>query len=267
MEKRKVVARSKRARRVSAKKNGKTSIIGRLFLLNKYQFATLLLVFFIAGNMTLQIIQKPTEILSFFLGHQTKNPKQTWESYSDILYRQATTTIPATYLAALAQAESGGDPYSSPPWKLDLKKSWKQIFAPASSSVGLYQFTSGTFKAAKKYCIHNNKLARSTVWSDINGCWFNSLYFRFSASDSIELASAYLTNYVQRLLGKKRTSLRNRKRLASIIHLCGVRIGKKFVRNNFKLKRIRKCGTHSVSRYVRRIENLERKFKILARNS
>ncbi len=55
------------------------------------------------------------------------------------------------FLCAMAQVESSGNPFASPKWKWQRTTDIKKIYAPASSAVGLLQYTNGTFKEAKQF--------------------------------------------------------------------------------------------------------------------
>jgi len=226
----------------------------------------LLTVFMVSGalisfNFVFQLITKPTEVISFLGFSSSKKPKQTWSTYKSLFQSHSTRVISSSFLAALAQVESSGNPLASPGWKFSLKRKWSRIFSPESTSVGLFQFTEGTYQQAKSYCIHNGKSIKSGPWYKWKSCWFNSLYTRLWPSHSIEMASSYLDYQIKKQLRGRNVSLVNKRRLAAIIHLCGPQKGKKFVRNGFRLKSIPKCGTHSVYRYIHNIENYEKRFR------
>ena len=68
----------------------------------------------------------------------------------------------------------------------------REIYRPASSAVGMYQITDGTFREAKRYCIRDHVA--------VEDCWFNSLYMRVIPSHAVELTSAYLDRRVAAVL-------------------------------------------------------------------
>lgn len=222
-------------------------------------------VFLFCANFTFQVFQKPTEALAFLIGRTHKSPAQTWRSYEYDFRKNSTKDLSPTFLAALAQIESGGDPLASPPWAWNWSRPVKKWFAPASSSVGLYQFTTGTFKQAQRFCIQDNKVVKSTVWFQPTGCWFNRFYLRFSAADSIEMASAYLTHSLSKFKSARALSLKRKERLAAIIHLCGFGVAKRFARRLGNIGSHHRCGTHSIRHYLRRLERAKAQFERLAR--
>ncbi len=212
-------------------------------------------------NFVFQIYKNPAALMGIHSWGQSKTLTQTWRTYKSEFQENATEIITPKYLAALAQVESSGNPLVTQKWKINWNRGFKGLYAPASSSAGLFQFTTPTFEWAKQFCVHDGKVYKEGPWHEFQSCWFNNLQTRFFPSSAIEVASGYLDTSVRKLIRNKRVSLKNKKRLASIVHLCGLKKGKRFVRNGFHLQSMRHCGSHSVYRYVRNVEKNERKLR------
>jgi hypothetical protein len=100
----------------------------------------------------------------------------------------------------------------------------------------MYQITSGTFQAAKRYCIHDHVVAEDGPWHDMRSCWFNELYTRVLPSHAIELTAALLDRQVAQAIGSRSGVTPQRKQdLAAIIHLCGASAGQAYVSRGFRL--------------------------------
>jgi hypothetical protein len=164
------------------------------------------------------------------------------------------------FLAALAQTESAGNPVAQPYWRWDLSSNPFEIYAPASSSSGLFQITQGTFEEGKKFCIHNGRVAMDGPWHKLNSCWFNFLYSRLSPTDSIEITSARLHYLTEKIAGSNQ-DLEKKQELATVIHLCGMKKAQQYFRLGFK--KLGSCGDHSVSAYLSKIKKLTKKFALL----
>ena len=54
-------------------------------------------------------------------------------------------------------------------------QSWNpfELYRPASSAVGMFQITDGTFAEARRYCIHDHVVVEDGPWHDPRSCWFN----------------------------------------------------------------------------------------------
>ena len=73
-------------------------------------------LFLLGINWTYQAFNKPAEIL-FPLDHSlNKNPAETWKQYGSLFREHATMVITPELLAALAQAEGGGNPAARTYW-------------------------------------------------------------------------------------------------------------------------------------------------------
>src|SRR4051812_47233969 len=102
--------------------------------------------------------------------------------------------------AALAQVESSGNPVARTYWRWQLTAQPLSVYRPASSAVGMYQITDGTFAEARRYCIHNHVVVEDGRWNDLRSCWFNALYTRVVPGDAVEMTAALLDRTVARTL-------------------------------------------------------------------
>src|SRR5216117_3934958 len=154
--------------------------------------AIVLLALWSVANWTYQVIRKPTELFFPVSGRLFKTPPETWRSYEALFRAHSTAIMAPELLAALAQVEGAGNPVARTYWRWRL--SWNPFtwYQPASSSVGMYQITDGTFREAKNYCIHDHQVVERTSWHDWHGCWFNAFYTRVIPSHAIEMTSALL---------------------------------------------------------------------------
>jgi hypothetical protein len=221
----------------------------------------------LAVNWVYQVYRKPTELFFPISGSFYKDPARTWTAYGALFREHSTPVMTPTLLAALAQVEGSGNPIVRTYWRLTFSAEPFEIYRPASSAVGMYQITDGTFAEARHYCIHEHAVASDdTPWYSLHGCWFNSLYMRTVPSDAIELTSAYLDLRVAqsvRALPKPPT-LHQRQQLAALIHLCGPGVAGAFVRRGFAPAPGQRCGTHDLRAYLERVESMERTFAALA---
>src|ERR1700736_3233955 len=175
-------------------------------------------------NGIYQVVRKPTELFFPVSGTLYKTPPETWREYAPIFRRYATRTITPDLLAALAQVEGSGNPLVRTYWRWSWAVKPFELYRPASSAVGMYQITDGTFAEARHYCIRHHALAREGAWNDWRACWFNNLYLRVLPGDAVELTAAYLDLKVTAILARPRlsaASLAQRQHLAAIVHLCG----------------------------------------------
>ena len=221
----------------------------------------LAIVGFFVVNWVYQIYRKPGELLAPV--GVSKTPQSTWESYGPLFEKHSTGTISPEFLAALAQIEGDGNPVARTYWR--WKWSWNplEIYRPASSALGMFQITDGTFAEARKYCIHNHKVVGDGPWHDFSSCWFNSLYTRTLASHAIEMTAAYLHQSVENTLAAHRiakASVSQRQKLAAVIHLCGARRGETFARRGFQPAAGEQCGAHSLRGYLNKIELMKQRF-------
>jgi hypothetical protein len=220
-----------------------------------YTFLLLMLIF--STNWVIQVYRNPAILVGLFAGNNFKSSRTTWQLYQHHFKRHATSIMTPKFLAGLAQAESAGNPLVVPKWKWRLTTDITRIYAPASTSAGLYQYTKPTFRDAKRFCIHDHKVTIRKQFPDLTGCWFNGLYSRFWPSHAVEMTSARLHFYTVELLkknGLEHIPLNKKHQLAAMIHLCGVSKGDRFVKAGFDFDKLSKCGSHGTRNYFRRIE-------------
>lgn len=224
---------------------------------------TLYLVAFVVVAATLnliyQVVRKPAELLFPVSGALAKTPSDTWREYAALFRQHSTAVMTAELLAALAQVEGAGNPVARTPWRMRVSTDPREVYRPASSAVGMYQITDGTFKIASRYCIQNHVAIEE-------GCWFNSLYMRVIPSHAIELTSAYLDRSVAAILAARRiqASSAQKQELAALIHLCGASAGDAFARRGFRLIADQRCGEHDVRAYLAQVSALKRLFARLS---
>lgn len=152
-------------------------------------------------------------------------------------------------------------------WRWNRTWNPLDLYRPASSAAGMYQITDSTFREAKRYCIHNHKVILDGPWTDVNSCWFNSLYTRVVPSHAIELTAARLDRAVASAIGQRRNTfvtLQRKQDLAVVIHLCGAGAGQAYARNSFRLISRQRCGDHDVSRYLTNVNVMRKQFARLS---
>jgi hypothetical protein len=222
---------------------------------------------FFAANWIYHVARKPTELFFPVSGVLHKTPSQTWSSYAPIFRRHSTAVMTPELLAALAQVEGSGNPLVRTYWRFALTPDALAnpfgVYRPASSAVGMYQITDGTFAEARRYCIHDHRVVEDGPWHDWRSCWFNGLYTRIVPSHAVELTSAYLDRRVDVLLarhGRADVSLAARQHLAALIHLCGAGAGNAFVRRGLRLLPGQRCGDHDVREYLDRVDAMKARF-------
>jgi hypothetical protein len=220
-----------------------------------------------AFNWVYHVIRKPTELLFPVSGALAKSPAETWRQYGPLFREHSTPTMTPELLAALAQVEGAGNPAARTYWRWQLTWHPLEVYRPASSAVGMYQITDGTFREAKRYCIRDHAVAEAGDGPDPGACWFNGLYTRVLPSHAIELTAAYLDRRVATAVARRRPAaptLRQRHDLAAIIHLCGPAAGEAYVRRGFRPAAAQRCGDHDVQRYLARVDAMRRHFARLA---
>lgn len=217
----------------------------------------------LALNWTYQVVRKPSELFFPVSGAFYKLPAQTWDAYGSLFRRHATAVITPDLLAALAQTEGSGNPVVRTYWRWSLTREPFEIYRPASSAVGMYQITDGTFAEARRYCVHRHAVMERGPWYDVRSCWFNSLYTRTVPSHAVELTSAYLDRRVAEIVARHRignATLRQKQNLATLIHLCGAGAGSSYARRGFALTAGQRCGSHDARAYLARVAALQRVF-------
>ena len=227
-------------------------------------------IVFLAVNWIYQVIHKPTELLFPVSGTLYKSPAETWSEYGSLFEKYSTDIMTPELLAALAQVEGSGNPIVRTYWRWSWGRHPFEVYRPASSAVGMYQLTDGTFALAKRYCIHDHRVAEEGPWNDWHSCWFNGLYMRIIPSDAIEMTSAYLDRDVTDILLAHHVvhaTLKQKQELAAVIHLCGEGAGDSYVRRRLRLTAGQKCGDHVARVYVGRVNAMKRLFVRLAGGS
>ena len=218
-------------------------------------------------NWMYQAINKPTEVFFALDDTLDKSPPETWRQYGSLFREHSTSVITPDLLAALAQVEGGGNPVARTYWRWRLTRNPLGLYQPASSAVGMYQITDGTFREAKRYCIHDHVVIQDGPWQDMKSCWFNSLYSRVVPSHAIELTAALLDRNVASALAHRRfapATFKQKQDLAAVIHLCGAAAGNAYAAHGFRLTRNQRCGDHDVSNYLVRVNGMKHQFARLA---
>src|SRR5262249_49194861 len=152
----------------------------------------------------------------------------------------STAVITPELLAALAQVEGSGNPVARTYWRWRISWNPFEVYRPASSAVGMFQITDGTFAEARRYCIHDHIVVETGPWNDPRSCWFNALYTRVLPDHAVEMTAALLDRSVASTLTRNNianSSLQQRQELAAVIHLCGEGAGNAYARRGFRLKR------------------------------
>lgn len=224
---------------------------------------SLLFLLWLGVNWAFHTFHKPTEILFPLDQSLNKSPVQTWKEYESLFREHATAVITPEFLAALAQVEGGGNPVARTYWRWEWTWNPLDLFKPASSAVGMYQITDGTFREARRYCIHDHVVVEDGPWHDFQSCWFNSLYTRILPGHAIELTAALLDRQVTETIGPRRmgtVTLQRKQDLAAVIHLCGAGAGRAYAARKLRLTPNQRCGDHDVSDYLARINELKFEF-------
>src|SRR6187549_2193055 len=229
---------------------------------------TVLLLSAWAGvNGIVQVARKPSEAFVVVSESLGKPPAETWRQYGALFRRHSTAVITPQLLAALAQVESSGNPIARTYWRWRFRWNPFELYGPASSAVGMFQITDGTFAEARRYCIHDHVVAEDGPWHDPHSCWFNALYTRVMPDHAVEMTAALLDRTVARTLERNRiatASLQQQQDLAAVIHLCGGGAGNAYARRGFQLRRGQRCGDHDARRYLTEVNAVKRQFARLA---
>jgi hypothetical protein len=221
-------------------------------------------------NWIYQVARKPSELLFPVSGVLYKSPAETWRTYGPLFRMHSTAIMTPELLAALAQTEGSGNPVARTYWRWRMSSRPFDLYRPASSAVGMYQITNGTFGIARRYCIHGHRVVADGPWDDFHSCWFNALYTRTLPSDAVELTSAYLTKAVGDILlrnGRRTPRLEQQRQLAVLIHLCGAGAGELYARRGLHLAPGQRCGDHSARDYLERVLAMQRTFVSIARRN
>jgi hypothetical protein len=226
------------------------------------------LVLAVAVNWIYQVSRKPTELFFPVSAALYKTPSETWQQYAPLFRKYATGLMTPDLLAAMAQVEGSGNPVVRTYWRWSWTTTQPfEVYRPASSAVGMYQLTDGTFAEARQFCIRDHAVVQDGPWNDWHSCWFNSLYARVFPAHAVELTSAYLDHSVAIILERHRMSaatLQRKQQLAAVIHLCGAGAGDEFARRGFQLPDGQRCGDHEVRVYLARVNAMKTEFDRLA---
>jgi len=216
-------------------------------------------------NWLVQVVRKPSELLFPVSGTLNKAPGETWRHYGPLFEEYSTAVISADLLAALAQVEGSGNPLAQTYWRWSLQPHPFELYRPASSSVGMYQITNGTFADARRYCIRQHVVIQDGPWDDWRSCWFNGLYTRILPAHAIELTAAYLDRAVVGILDRhdRSATFEQEQELAALIHLCGAGAGDLYVKRGMRLTAGQRCGDHSARDYVARVTAARKTFRQL----
>jgi hypothetical protein len=217
----------------------------------------------LAVNGVYQVLRKPTELFFPVSGALNKSPEETWRRYAPVFRKHATEVTTAPFLAALAQVEASGNPVARTYWRWSWRPHFFELYRPASSAVGMYQITDGTFAEARHLCIHDHRVVREGPWNDWQACWMNGLYSRVIPSHAVELVSAYLTANTEDLLARhhrSHASVLQRQQLATVIHLCGAGAAAGFARQGLHAEPGQHCGDQDVAAYLARVQGMTRLF-------
>lgn len=221
--------------------------------------AAVLVMFALVTNWVYQVVCKPAELFFPLSGTLYKTPAETWQRYGSLFRKYSTRVMSPDLLAAIAQVESSGNPVVRTYWRWSWTTEPFDVYRPASSAVGMYQMTDGTFAEAKHYCIRDHTGSQS--------CALDSLYTRVLPGDAIELTSAYLDRNVATILARHRVdaTLPEQQRLATLIHLCGAGAGHTYTLRGFRLIDGQRCGDHEVRAYLAQINAMRDVFRRLGR--
>jgi hypothetical protein len=210
-----------------------------------------------------QLARKPTEILGLLAPRSAKSPSDTWRAYRGSFEDCSTPAIRPELLAALAQAESSGDPLARARWRFRWTANPLELWGPPSSAVGLLQMTDATYQRARHLCIRGHAVAREGAWYDPRTCFLNTLYVRTWPSHAIEMTAAWLDLTTAEILSRPGVgppSPAQREALAAAVHLCGPQRAAAFAARGFRVRPGERCGGHDLRAYLARVRALEEVF-------
>jgi len=221
-----------------------------------------------ATNWIYHAVHKPTELLAPMSRTFSKAPAETWREYEAHFRKYATPVIAPELLAALAQVESEGNPLAQTYWRWNLTWHPLEVYRPASSAIGMYQITDGTFAQARRECQYES--SDDDLKHALGSCWFDDLYGRIAPSRAVQFTAAQLDRGVAAALRHQRiaaVTLQHKQDLAAVIHLCGAGTGEIYARRGFRLTPGQRCGDHDVRAYLARVNGMKNLFARLARDS
>jgi len=228
--------------------------------------ALVLVAAWAVANAAYQAIRKPTELFFPVSGALAKRPAETWRSYGPLFIEHSTAIITPALLAALAQVEGSGNPVARTYWRWRPGRNPFELYTPASSAVGMYQITDPTFDEAKRYCIHDHVAVEDRPGLDLSSCWFNFLYCRVVPTHAIEMTSALLDRRVAGVRERfPATATPERLQdLAALIHLCGPGLADAYAARGFHPAPGQRCGDHDVGTYLAKVNEMKRRFALMA---
>ena len=226
-----------------------------------------LLALWLSMNWVYQVAKKPTELLFPVSGTLNKTPAETWDRYESLFRANSTAALSPEFLAALAQIEASGNPVARTYWRWSFSTHPFEVYRPASSAVGMYQLTDGTFDQARDLCIHDHRVVTDGPWDAWRSCWFNWLYTRVLPGDAVEMTAAYLDYHVTRLLEQRKVTnatIAQKQNTAALMHLCGVGVADEYVARGFRVRAGQQCGDHGAAAYVAKMNAMKAVFARLA---
>lgn len=223
----------------------------------------------LAINFVFQVVRKPSELFFPVSGTLYKTPTETWDRYAPLFEKHSTQVMTPELLAAIAQVEGSGNPIVRTYWRWRFTNKPFEVYRPASSAVGMYQITDGTYEQTRRFCIHNHEVVEDGPWNAFRSCWFNGLYMRVIPSHAVEMTSAYLDRSIATIVSQAKVSgtLAQKQNLAAVIHLCGAGEGARFARRGFRLTNSQRCGDHEVRSYLSKVTLMKNTFINLSNQS
>jgi hypothetical protein len=240
------------------------------FLLQALIILAIAVIVWFALNWAYQVARKPSELFFPVSGTLNKTPTETWRRYAPLFRKYSTDVISPALLAALAQVEGSGNPVVRTYWRWSFNPRPFDVYRPASSAVGMYQITDGTFAEARRYCIHDHAVVEDGPWNEWKSCWFNRLYTRVVPAHAVELTAAYLDHAVASVLERhhlKSATLERKQELAAMIHLCGAGAADRYVRRGLRLAAGERCGDQDAQNYLARVNGMKRVFDGIERTA
>lgn len=235
----------------------------------QFGIAVLLLVLLApAVNWVYQVVRKPTELFFPVSDRLYKTPSETWRAYAPLFRAHSTSIMTPELLAALAQSEASGNPVARTYWRWNATRNPFDLYKPASSAVGMYQFTDGTFEEARGWCVRNHRVIADGPWHDWHSCWFNALYSRVIPAHAVELAASNLDRRAREILarrGIRGATLKQQQDLAIVTHLCGAGAAARFAAAGLRPTPGQRCGDHPLAHYLERVHGYAQTFAGLAR--
>ena len=145
----------------------------------------LVLIVSLHVNSTYHVIRNRAKCSSLWTARSTEISAQTWQKYRHYFAEHAHGRHHSQLLAALAQVEEAATPSPERYWRWRASSNPLESYQPPQCGRHV-QITSGTFQAARRYCIHG-RVAEDGPRHDVRSCWFNGLHAR--AAQSCDRAS------------------------------------------------------------------------------